>query len=107
MPECGDDTLQFEEIFLRGTKLLFHALNVKTQDARIFFGGDGKTMLVIEDAELAALSIEDQLQVALFEYQAVLFAQEWNQDLALKFIFDRIPVDIEEIGVVGGFSVFE
>ena len=62
---------------------------------------------MIEDAELAFLFIESQLQFAQIEDAAVLISQDWNQNFSLEFILQRLPVDIEEVGITGGLSIFQ
>ena len=64
-------------------------------------------MLLIEDAELAFLSIESQFQFTKIEDGAVLISQNWNQNFSLQFILQWLPVDIEKFRIAGGLPIFQ
>ena len=98
MAERGDDALQVQEIFVGGADSFLQTFDLETQNARVLFGIDRKAMLKIKDAELSALGVEGQFQIAALQHVAVLIRKSRYQDLALKFIFDRPPIDVEEVG---------
>src|SRR5215472_934521 len=107
MIESRHNALQLEEVFVRFTQLLLQAVDVVAEDTRILSGIDGEAVLEIEDAELAAFPIKCEFQIAFLEGRAVLIGQDRNQHFSLQFIFNRVPIDVEEVGVIGGFSVFK
>src|SRR5437660_11459301 len=100
MSDRGDDALQFEEVFMSWPEFFPEGFDPETQDARVLFGIDRKAMLKIEDAELSPLGVKGQFEFALLEDVPILFSKDGNQNLALEFIFDRVPIDVEEVGKV-------
>ena len=49
----------------------------------------------------------DDFQVAVFQHAAERFAEKRQQDLVLQAGGGRVPFDIEEVGEVGAFAIFE
>ncbi len=87
--ERGDDALQVQEIFVGGADSFLQTFDLETQNARVLLGIDRKAMLKIKDAELSALGVEGQFQIAALQHVAVLIRKNRYQDFALKFILDR------------------
>ena len=82
MAESREQRLELEQNRIFGPQPRLQALQAMAQDARIFARIDGKAMLVIEDAELALLRIEAQLQFAVLQRGAVMVAQHRQQHRA-------------------------
>ena len=91
-----------------GPSLSSRALNAERKNPRILLRIERETMLLIaEDAELAMLGVEAELECAALERIPVLRIENRNQHLALQFGFDRVPGDVKELGVNRGFAIFE
>ena len=76
MAECGDQRLELEQGRVLCTQPGLQSRQAVAQDARIFARIDGKAMLVIVDAELAALRVEAQIQFAIIQRGAIMFPQD-------------------------------
>src|SRR5947209_3688823 len=105
--QCGNQTLQLEEVFILRSQSLLQPLQLQPKNSRVFAGIDRETMLKVEDAELALLPIEFQLEFTAVQDRAVLISQNWYEHLAPEFLFQRFPIDIEEFGITRGLAIFQ
>jgi len=64
-------------------------------------------VFAIGNIEFATRGIETQLQFPTFQDRAVVVVQHRDQYFSIKFIFQRMPVDVEKAGVDGRFAIFE
>ena len=64
-------------------------------------------MLKIKDAEFTFLRVKAQLQLTAIEHDSVLVCQNRDKHLALQFILQRLPIDIEKICIGGGLAIFQ
>ena len=64
-------------------------------------------MLEIEHTELARLVVVAEIELAAQQYVAVLIAQDRNEHLVFELGRNRLPVDVEIVGVRGSLTVLE
>ena len=63
--------------------------------------------VAVEIPQVQRPVLETQLQLAALEHPAVLITEERQQHLAFQFGFDRLPVDVEILGVRRARAVLE
>ena len=97
VPEGGSQALQFQQVFVLRRHLLFKGFSSGSKNAGVLARIHRKTMLAVEDAEFALFLVEGQLQLSLVEHHAVLVGQHGQQNFALQFVFQRLPIDVEKI----------
>lgn len=105
--ECGDQTLEFLQVKVLRSELTRQLICTVLQNAWIFPGIYGKAMIAILNIECAANGIEEQFQFAAFEHSAVMIVKHRHQNFSTQFFFQRMPVDIEKVGINGRFPVLQ
>src|SRR5438445_4625078 len=58
-------------------------------------------------AELALFLVKREAQFSPIEGDSILVAENGNQHFALKFVFERIPIDIEELCIGRRFPILQ
>src|SRR5579884_1706108 len=107
MVESGNQALELEKIFVFGAQLLSQCLDLIAQDPRILTRIYWKPMFEVEKAKLALFFVEGQLQFTAIENRAILISENRYQYFSLQFVFQRIPINIEEFCVTRGLTIFE
>src|SRR5580658_2075808 len=105
--ESGDQTLKLEYVWILLPMRFSFSRLALLQNTRIFFGINRETMFAIPNVEFTARAIEDQLQLATFQNSAVVIMQNRHQHFSLKFLFQRVPVDIKKASIGRSLAVLE
>ena len=91
----------------RGDRFPERSLRYPFEDGGILARIQREPMLVVVRAERPRCGVVGELELAAFEKRPVVVAQHRHQHLALERRAHRIPVDVEEPGVVGRRAVLQ
>src|SRR5436190_5054540 len=107
MPKGGNQTLQLQQVFIGLSELRPQLGRDWRQYPRILPRVDRKAMLKIKDAEFTFLRVKAQLQLTAMKHDSVLVCHYQHKHLALQFILQWLPIDIEKICIGGGLAIFQ
>src|SRR5579863_5392370 len=107
MAESRDQTLKLQKVWTLLADLRREFVRAMLQDARILARIDGETMIVVRNVELASLRAKDEFQFATFQHDPIMIMKNWHEHFSVKFVFYRMPVNIEKARIDGGFAILE
>ena len=88
-----------------GRKRPLQLLQPVGENGVVAFGHDRQPVVVV--VEIKRPVLETQGQFAVLQNRPVLVAEDGIEHLVLQLLFDRLPVDVEKIGVPRARAVFE
>lgn len=62
-------------------------------------------MVEVFDVELAIFT--PNFDLLRSQYPAIMITEDWNQHLVSKLFFERLPIDVEIVGISAGRSIFK
>lgn len=83
------------------------ARELAAQDRRVVARPERQAVIVIPDAQAPFVGRETQHELAPGQHVAVMVAEQRQQQLALEFGLEGVPVDVEEIGVARALAPLE
>src|ERR1700686_1760535 len=107
MTKGCNQALKFEQIGILFAEGLSRLHSAVLKYARIFLRVDGETMFVIRNVKFTALLVKHQLQFTTLQHGSVMIAEYGDQHLSMELFFERLPVDVKEIGVRGRLSILQ
>src|SRR5229473_2145172 len=105
MVDRGQDGLKLDEAWIRLAQLLLQRLDLVPQQRRVLLRGNREGAIVIAQHQRAIHEGESEL--APLEHNPVLIAEDREENLVLQLFCDRVPIDVEVLGVERSGAIFE